>query len=150
MRCFQLQGWTTLRGASTLASIVQDPSGWLDLTPFQDVIFWLDVRNVTAPGTTLALAFQTAPNRDGSLFVPVATITPLTAAAAPLVTKVLVASATQPLARWLRWSLAQTGATGTWDATFRVWIAANYASADRDGAPPDASGKKTGCGCGPG
>ena len=148
MKCFPLQDWTTLRGASTITSIVQDPSGWLNLSPFQDVVFWLDVRNVS-PGPTLALAYQTAPSRDGGSFLPVATITPLTAAAAPAVTKVLAASAAQPLARWVRWSLTQAGAGASWDATFRIWLAANYASDGGEVAAPPGTPGKTGCGCGP-
>jgi hypothetical protein len=33
-----LQDWTTLRGASTVATLTQPEPDWLDLTAYQDVI----------------------------------------------------------------------------------------------------------------
>ena len=45
-RSFLLQDWTTIR-SSVNAAFVQDPSEWLDLDGFSDVVCWIDVMEVT-------------------------------------------------------------------------------------------------------
>jgi hypothetical protein len=122
MHSFILQDWTTIRGASGVSTITQDEDGWLDLAPYQDVVFWLDLKEST---NTPMITFQTSPNKDDALFqalVP-GTSLPTAGFSAPLVVSALMLNASVPVARWVRWQLTAT--TGTWDASFRVLIAAN-------------------------
>ena len=117
MHAFTLQDWTTIQGG--VVTVLQGEEGYLDLTPYQDVIFWLDVRQATGtPGVT----YQTSPTKDESLFQGMVTAVAMAAASTPTVTKALLSSATTPIARYLRWSI--TG-TVSWSATFRIIIAAN-------------------------
>jgi hypothetical protein len=44
------------------------------------------------------------------------------------VTPLLKDFLTVPLAHWFRWQLAATGTSGTWDITFRLFLAANCLS----------------------
>ena len=46
---FVMQNWVTIRGANNQASIIQQEESWLTLSSFQDIVFWLDVREVTNP-----------------------------------------------------------------------------------------------------
>jgi hypothetical protein len=119
MHAFILQEWITIRGGVT--TVTQGEDGWLDLTAYQDLVFWVDCREVT--GTTPQISFQTSPTKDESLFTNVIAAANLAASASPVVSKALLASATVPIARYLRWQIV--GPAGTWDATFRVLIAAN-------------------------
>jgi hypothetical protein len=118
MHSFILQDWTTIRGGVT--TVTQGEDGWLDLSPYQDVVFWIDVREATS---TPLIQFQTSPTKDDSLFTPMLSAAQtLTAATTPLVKAALLASANVPVARFVRW---QINGTVTWDATFRVLVAAN-------------------------
>lgn len=119
MHAFILQDWITIRGSVT--TVTQGEDGWLDLTAYQDLVFWVDCREVT--GTTPAITFQTSPTKDESLFTAIVSSTSFSASASPTVVKALLASATTPIARYLRWQIG--GPSGTWDATFRVFVAAN-------------------------
>jgi hypothetical protein len=144
MFCFPLTNWTTMRGASSVTSITQSESQWLDLQGFEDIVTWLEVKNVTLPGgaTHVTLQYQTGTTKDEPLFASLlATAINLdTVVGAVTVSKFLMSSATIPLARWLRWQLAVTGApSAAWDATFRLWIAANigpHPLRPRINAPP--------------
>jgi hypothetical protein len=125
MYAFMLTDWVTIRGQSTIASIVQSEDCWLDLSGYQDIVGWLECKEVSAGGGTgVQLTYQTGATKDDALFVAVT-------AAVNIATGVTVTSmpkdvVTTPLARWLRYQLAVTGTPGTaWDATFRVFIAAN-------------------------
>jgi len=126
MFCFPLTTWTTIRGASgTNVAIAQSESQWLDLLGFEDIVVWMQCQEVTGSGATIQLNIQSSPTKDEALFVSSAT-TNLAASATPVVTKVLLRTATQPLARWLRWQLLASGtSTASWDAVFRIWVAAN-------------------------
>jgi hypothetical protein len=115
MYSFVLQDWTTIRGA--VATVTQTEVGWLDLTPFQDVVFWVDVREST---NTPSLWLQTAPSKDEALFTAIVAAQPMATAVSVL--SALMASATVPLGRFVRWQIA---GTGTWDATFRIYVTAN-------------------------
>jgi hypothetical protein len=119
MHSYILQDWITIRGASSV-TVTQGESDWLDLAPYQDVMFYIDVREYT--GTTPTIVFQTAPIKEDGLFQDMMTAIALNAVPANP-TVVRITTAATPLARYLRWKLA--GPASVWDATFRVLIAAN-------------------------
>jgi hypothetical protein len=145
MYCFLAQDWLTVRGQQTgITSVTQGEPGWLDLGVYQDVVAWLEVKEFNAPGGTLKIAYQTSPTKDEFMFVPITG--PLTANTMPFalalgvtVTPLLKDTLTNPLARWFRWQLSVTGTlTGPWDATYRLFVAANYLGA-RDNPLPAAT-----------
>lgn len=119
MHAFILQDWITIRGA--VATVTQGEDSWLDLTAYQDLVFWVDCREVT--GTTPTITFQTAPTKDELLFTAMATATTFTTVGNPNVVKATLSSAVVPVARYVRWQIV--GPSGVWDSTFRVLIAAN-------------------------
>jgi len=121
MHGFILQDWTTIRGGGSVTTVTQQETDWLDLSPYQDVVFWIDVKEVTSTAT---LYLQTSPTLDDAFFQAMATGVTMTAAAAPTVLSLLMASAstTVPVARYVRWQIV---GTTTWDATFRIALAAN-------------------------
>ena len=128
---YVLQDWITVRGG-TIADIIQGESTWMGFSSFQDIVFWLDVREMTSPGTSLTWNYETAPSKDNNLFTVMAstTIATLTPGVQPL-QKVILSTATVPLATWVRWRLSPSGATTPWDATFRILCAANRVVRDR-------------------
>jgi hypothetical protein len=120
MHSFLLQDRNTIRGSVT--TVTQGEDGWLDLTAYQDLVFYIDCREQSGSSAP-TLTFQTSPTKDENLFSAMTAGTSLSASASPTIVKALLASATVPVARYLRWQL--TGPAGTWDATFRVLISAN-------------------------
>jgi len=109
--------WTTVRGSVT--PVTQAESGWLDLQPYQDCVFWVDCREVTG---SVTLSLQTAPTKDDAFFQSMVAGITLAASAQPTATAALLNTALVPLARWVRWQLS---GSGTWDATLRIWVSAN-------------------------
>jgi hypothetical protein len=143
VQSFCLQDFVTIRGQSSVTSVTQGESAWLDLSGFQDLTIWLDVKEFSVGGgTAVTMTYQTAPTREESLFVGMLATT-VTMANGVTISPVLAATATTAVARLVRWKLSVTGTpTSAWDATFRVWIAAN--------APGQRRGGKGACaGCGP-
>ena len=123
MDAFVLQDWVTVRGAAS-TTVTQSEHEWLDLAPYEDVVFWLQVSNVTSTPTLL---YQTSPNKDESFFAAqtsgmTGTGIALTAASTAVVTPVLAWNATYPLARWVRWQLIPPSAA--FDVTMRILVAA--------------------------
>jgi hypothetical protein len=120
MHTFILQEWTTIRGAAN-TNVTQSEDQWLDLSSFQDAFFYLDCREVT--GVTPAISYQTSPTKDEALFQTM--LGPGNFAVGVSIGKsILSANPAVPLARYVRWFI--TGVAGaTWDATFRVLVAAN-------------------------
>ena len=134
MHTYVLQDWITIRGAGAAgppyigpgATIVQDQDDWLDLSPYQDIFFWVDCREVTTGAGNVSITFETSPTVDDSLFQAIMSSTNLSASATPTLIKAPMLSATVPIARYVRWRLTSSnGAASTWDATFRVVVAAN-------------------------
>lgn len=72
-------------------------------------------------------SYETSPTKDDFYFTSISGVQVFTISSlAPTINKALLASATTPLARWLRYKITVTGApTSTWDVTFRAWVAAN-------------------------
>ena len=141
MQCFVFQDWLTLRGStSAAASVTQTESAWLDLSAYQDVVAWLDVREVTPPtsGGTLYLDLQSGPAKDEAYFTslvnqPGTSTTGIALAAntgSPTTQRLLHdAGAYTPLSRWMRWVVSTNGVNPTqqWDVTFRILLAVSYA-----------------------
>ena len=78
MHTFVLQDWTSddswnpRRPRRAPASyITQNESEWLDLSPYQDVFFWVAIAEVTAPGM-VSLYLETSPTEDEALFQSIA------------------------------------------------------------------------------
>ncbi len=64
MFCFPLTNWTTMRGGVSVTSITQSEAQWLDLRGFEDIVAWLECKNVTPSGATnITLQYQTAPTK---------------------------------------------------------------------------------------
>lgn len=129
---YTLQDWITIRGATTVTSIIQGEQDWMGFAPYQDIVFWLDVREATLGGAThLVMNYETSPTKDDSLFQAMTTGPNIDAVVGtPTVTKVLLAqNPTVPLARWVRWRISVSGtASSSWDATFRILCSANAVS----------------------
>jgi hypothetical protein len=120
-----MQDWTTVRGdtggSPTVTQIIQGEDQWLDFSPFQDCVFFIDCREVTG-STSPSLAIETSPSRDDALFAGLVPSFTLSASSGPS-PKIafLLPSTTVPVARWVRWKLTAAGGIGKWDATFRIW-----------------------------
>jgi hypothetical protein len=131
---FLVQDWITIRGANSplVNSIIQTEQNWVSLQPYQDIVFWLEVREVTlSSATNITVNYETAPLKDESLFTAMVAGPVVTAASTTAtITKVLLSqNPTCPLARWVRWRLAVTGTpTAAWDMTFRISASANAVS----------------------
>lgn len=119
-----MQDWLTVRGAGTTTAVVMSQPDWLLTAPFQDITFYMEVRNISgAP----VINYQTAPARDDYLFqnIGAATGIAMTAGVVTVSPFSLTAAATLiPVSHWTRWKLTATSGA-PWDVTFRVMAAAN-------------------------
>jgi len=138
MRSFVLADWNTVRGqsASPATQVTQDETTYLDLEQYSDVVIYLDVRELTTGGgaNIVTFNFETAPSKDDprdssgnpTFFQTIASqsLTSASSISNTFVLRVLMMTASVPLARYLRWRVV--GPTSqTWDTTFRAIVAAN-------------------------
>ncbi|HTC70880.1 MAG TPA: hypothetical protein VK662_15020 [Acidothermaceae bacterium] len=114
-----LQDWVTIQGAANLG-VTQGADFWLDVTDYEDLIFYLDVKSVTT--TNIAgFFYETAPELDDASFV--AMVSGFVPTLGVQTMAVLATYSACPAARYVRWRIAgNTG--GAWNITFRLWIAA--------------------------
>ena len=117
MHAFVLQDWVTIQGGA--ATITQSEQDWLDLSPYQDVTFWL---HVTQASGSPSVTYQTSPSEDDVLFQSMTGSAVALAGGTVTVTKVIMESAPAPVARFVRW---QVTGTPPWQVTFRIFVAAN-------------------------
>lgn len=120
MRTIVLQDWITVRGTVTLGTITQTPSSWVDLRGYDDVVLFLDVREVTATSGTMNMSYMTAPTKDTTALRVLLPTFALSASSTPRVDRVLAAYAGIPIARYICWQTLNAGTSGPWDATFRL------------------------------
>ncbi len=120
MHSFMLEDWLTIRGIAS-STTVQSEDQWLDLSPYQDLLVWVDCREFT--GTTPQISIQTAPTKDESLMTTCIGPNNLTTSGVQVYKLLLSQNPTVPLGRWVRWSI--TGPAAAWDATLRILVSAN-------------------------
>jgi hypothetical protein len=147
-----LQDFVTIRGASTVTTVTQTESAWLDVTPYQDLFAWIDVREVTlGTWTGIQINLQTAPIKDEFLFVNLQA-TPLSVTGAlstPSIIQVIYSAGSGTnkvaLGSLLRWQLAPTGGTAsTWDITFRIAVCCNMVASHSGGGRGGMQGMPAG------
>lgn len=114
-----LQDWTTLMLSGT-TTVTQGASGWLDVGDYEDLSFYLDIRETS--GGVISFYYETAPVRQDSAFI---TMTVFTAALGTRVDSVLASYANVPVAQFVRWRIAPDAGGSL---TFRIWLA-GYAPA---------------------
>lgn len=118
MHSFILQDWITIRGVNANA-INQSEASYLDLSPYQDVSLYLDVREFSGASNP-TINFQTAALKEEALFTTMIGTT-VNSFTNPL--RVPITTANCPVARYVRWQLI--GPASAWDITFRVVLAAD-------------------------
>jgi hypothetical protein len=124
MESFVLQDWVTIRGASGV-TVTQGESSWLDLAPYEDIVFWLLVSEVTGTPTPVLL-FQTAPTKDESFFAAQtlgmtgSSVSLVPGSATSGITPAFAWSSPFPLARYVRWQIPAV--TSAWDVTLRIMV----------------------------
>src|SRR5580700_1761480 len=101
MYCYLLQDWITIRGVSAVTVLTQPEAEWLDASPFQDAVVWIDVKETSFSTGPPTLALQTAATKDDALFVNMGSQSFSTQATSVLV--MLKESTSTPLSQWLRW-----------------------------------------------
>lgn len=117
MEASLLQDWITINGRDGVLSLPQSAHTYLDIGRHEDLVFYLDVRNVSGGPN---IAYETSPTQQDASFLSMVAAVPL--AVGTRVDRVMFATAAVPPARYVRWRLS-VGA-GNWSATFRVWLAA--------------------------
>jgi hypothetical protein len=128
MYSYLLQDWVTIRGDTTIGVLGQGENDWLDLDGFQEIVAWLDVKEVSFGVGAPTMYYQTSPSKDAIFFVNMGSV----ALGGPglTITPMLKETAAVPLARWLRWQI-QVASNTSWDITFRIWCAANVTGTRR-------------------
>jgi len=134
---YVLQDWTTMKGAgNSPANFIQNEASWMGFSSFQDIVFWVDVREVTPPAAgTLTLNLQTCPTKDDVLFQTMTNCSlGITAPATPYLTTgalprvILASNPAVPLSTWVRWALTPS-TNAAWDISFRILASANRVTA---------------------
>jgi hypothetical protein len=119
LETFLLQDWVTIAGNPQIASVTQGADAWFDLGAHEDVLFYLEVKELT---NTPVMNYQTSPAPQDSLFLPV--VTPFSVASGVRADAALFAYALTPPARYLRWQLTSSNLSLNWHVTFRILMAA--------------------------
>ena len=109
-----------MRGADIAnSSVTQSAEAWVDLGAHEDVVFFLDVREVSA-GTTVKMYYETAPVREQGAFLSMNQGFAL--AAGVRVDRFFSSNGGVVPARYVRWRMQRTAGV-KWDVTFRIWLA---------------------------
>lgn len=110
-----MQDWITLQGNSSADAVVQPGSEWIDAQDFVDYTILLDVREATS---NLRVEIETSPIEDESMFTGSTSFVPTSMGVYQQVVR--FATATVPLARYLRWRVHH--ASSSWKITFRLFL----------------------------
>ena len=126
MDALLLQNWTTLMLTSTV-SVTQGASGWLDVGDYEDITFYLDLREKS--GGNITFYYETSPIRQDSAFTTM--IPGFLATVGTRVDQVLASYANVPPAKLVRWRVSPDAGGSL---TFRIWLAGNAPAKSSAGA----------------
>jgi hypothetical protein len=126
MHTLLMQDWVTLKAASPTLAIVQSVADWLDVSSYQDVVFWSHVTSTTG-AQPIALTYQTSPTEDDAFFQSTGVTVDLSTSTPVVISPVLFIYGDNvgvyvPISRYLRWRITSAAA---WTATFRIYVSAN-------------------------
>jgi hypothetical protein len=122
-----LQDWCTIGGdlSAVTVTIPQEQLAWLDMSPYQDVFFWLDVRQMNNGSGSILMNYETSPVEDDAYFVPVVTAFDMSSVHNVQRADARLNDAIVAVARFLRWKITATPTATAWDTTFRIFVTAN-------------------------
>jgi hypothetical protein len=110
-----LQDWTTVSAGTAVAGITQGAPGYLDVSEYHDLVFYLHV--ATAVSGIPIIQYQTAPVAEESAFLTMFQ-TPASFSGGTRVDKILGSYSPIPPSKYVRWACAGNSYT----CTFRVWV----------------------------
>jgi len=114
-----VQDWVTIRvGGSNNSTATQGADSWIDLQDAEDLVLFLDVREVTG---SPHMGYQTSPTKQETSFVNM--LPAFNIATGVRIDRVFANIAPIPVARFMRWQISNANGA---DVTFRLW-AATYA-----------------------
>jgi hypothetical protein len=127
-----LQDWVSISCPAAGGTVVQNESGWLDVSAFQDACFYVQIGGVVANAT---LNIQTSPTKDDAFFgvnagcgtnaIASFALTNASVGVQTLKISRWATETNQPLAKYLRWQIVFTAAVNT--ISFRIWVTLNQA-----------------------
>src|SRR4030095_5068269 len=120
----QMHDCGTGRGTPSSIVALQPENEYLDLSPFQDFVSYIEVSDFA---NTPTIKLQTAPVKEETYFSDLVTLTFPPGATGITPTVIRFKDMTPPLARWLRWRAS--GAAALWSVTFRIHLNANPVAA---------------------
>lgn len=121
MESVLLQELATLSGRDGIANIVQSAHQYLDIGQNEDLVFYIDVRDLSPTSGNLSIVYETSPTAQDSSFLGM--LAPLVLKTAGVrADRAAFSTAAVPPARFVRWRLQCSG--GPWNVTFRIWVAA--------------------------
>ena len=118
MDALLLQDWVTIDANAQIASVIQSADCWMDVGDAEDLVFFLDVKEVAnAP----IMNYETSAVAEDSSFLTI--IAPFTLGTGLRVDPALLAYAMTPAAQYVRWHITSSNVSASWNVTFRVWLA---------------------------
>jgi hypothetical protein len=114
MRGLLVQNWVTIRSAANVPTITQGADSWIDLGDVEDLVLFLDVREVSGGAK---MVYQTSPTKQETSFVNM--LPAFSIATGVRIDRVFADMAAVPAARFIRWQFSTVAA----DVTFRLWCA---------------------------
>jgi hypothetical protein len=117
-----LQDWISVADNSQEvgAGIAQGAPGYIDVSEYQDLVFYLHVPSPITSGPLPQIEYQTSPCADDASFLPMVTVPSTFLGGGILVTPVLGKYAAVPPAKYVRW---YCGGGGYFQqCTFRIWM----------------------------
>ncbi|CAN5424825.1 hypothetical protein BH09MYX1_BH09MYX1_58430 [soil metagenome] len=118
MEATLLQELLTMGAQDGIADITQSAHQYLDVGQNEDLVFYVDVRDVV---NAVSIFFETSPTPQNSSFLPMVAPVKVTVPGL-VVSRASFSTAAVPPARYVRWRL-NGPPSGGWRVTFRIWCA---------------------------
>jgi hypothetical protein len=116
-----LQDWVTVADNNPVSTgIAQSAASYLDISEYQDLVFFLNVTTPIQGGPLPQIEYQTAPVAEESAFLPMLLV-PSSFTGGPRADAVLGRFSRVPPAKYVRWFCGGNGYTQS--CTFSIWVA---------------------------